>query len=98
MYKYIYIHIHVKMVHVYIHIHVKMVHVHVHMYYHIAGIFRSGKFSHVTVNKCITELIHGFIIRATQVHTCTVHAHTHMQQIFVHAIFADSFYHEKCEN
>ena len=49
----------------------------------------------VTVNKCITELIHGFIIRAAQVRACTVHVHAYMRQAFAGIIFMDSLHHEK---
>ena len=56
-----------------------------------SGDFRGGKFS----CKHITELIHGFIIRATQVRAF-LSAHT--RQIFEHVVFMDSLHREKREN
>ena len=52
----------------------------------------------VTVNKCLTELIRGFIIHATQVCTCTTHAHMHTLQIFACVIFVDTLHREKRES
>ena len=48
---------------------------------------------HVTINKCITELIRGVIIRTLQVHAAPC---THMAN-FACVIFVDSLHRKKHE-